>query len=147
MSTAMMQNRCDKLVEREVLCHVGGLIDEIQEANNRASYFEWTSEAFECSPTDAQIDEYLRDNDLKDTGDNRTEAVSELSYPEIYEYYAVSSWLAEKLRAEGEPVAEFGITHVWGRGTTGQAIALDGVIEMIVEATDYAVLMKDESVD
>lgn len=138
----LMQKRCNKLIEREVYCHVGGLIDEIQEAYAKnGSYFEW-QEAFTCEPTDKQIADYIADNTTDDYDTAEEVARVVLEYPEIYEYWAVSSWLADKLKEHGEPVAEFGLTHVWGRGTTGQAIALDYVIEQIVKDTNYGKWLK-----
>jgi hypothetical protein len=53
---------------------------------------------------------------------------------EVYEHWAVSSWLADKLEAQGERVdRDFAGLIVWARTTTGQAIAMDGVIERIAE--------------
>lgn len=47
---------------------------------------------------------------------------------EVYEHWIVSDWLAGKLKERGETTGElFGLT-IWGRTTTGQAIALDAVI-------------------
>lgn len=58
---------------------------------------------------------------------------------EIYEHWAVSQWLAEKLVAKGERVdTDFAGLNVWARTTTGQAISADSVIEKIAEATGYA---------
>ena len=147
---SVMQNRCKTLVEREVLCHVGGLIDEIQTAySEHGSYFEWSANAFgEVEPTDEQIAEYIADNTTDTYTPDEDDARGELQYPEVYEYWAVTSWLADKLKEYGEPVAEFGLTHVWGRwgrGTTGQAIALDYVIEQIAKATGYAEWLESET--
>jgi hypothetical protein len=51
---------------------------------------------------------------------------------EVYEHWAVSPWLAEKLKAHGEKVDDdFAGMNVWARTTTGQGIASDGVIERI----------------
>ncbi|WP_293862419.1 hypothetical protein [uncultured Alsobacter sp.] len=51
---------------------------------------------------------------------------------EIYEHWAVSSWLADKLESRGERIdRDFAGLIVWGRTTTGQAILLDGVIRDI----------------
>lgn len=48
---------------------------------------------------------------------------------EVYEHWAVSAWLAEKLDAKGERVdTDFAGLNVWARTTTGQAIAADAVI-------------------
>ena len=58
---------------------------------------------------------------------------------EVFEHWAVSTWLAEKLEAKGEKVdRDFAGLNVWARTTTGQAIALDSVIEAIVSETGYA---------
>lgn len=51
---------------------------------------------------------------------------------EIFEHWAVSEWLAEKLEAAGERVdRDFAGLCVWGRTCTGQGIAQDGVIRQI----------------
>lgn len=50
---------------------------------------------------------------------------------EIYEWWAITRYLYDKLLAKGEPVCDTGSTYVWGRTTTGQAILLDGVISEI----------------
>lgn len=51
---------------------------------------------------------------------------------EVFEHWAVSTWLAEKLEAAGERVdTDFAGLNVWARTTTGQAISIDAVIERI----------------
>lgn len=58
---------------------------------------------------------------------------------EVFEHWAVSSWLAEKLIEHGEKVdTDFAGLNVWARTCSGQGIASDGVIERI-----YADMMKD----
>lgn len=54
-------------------------------------------------------------------------------YPEIYEYWAVSKWLASQLEAKGEVIFEMLDFIVWGRSCTGQAIKMDGVVQEIAE--------------
>lgn len=51
--------------------------------------------------------------------------------PEVYEYWLVTPWLAEKLEAHGELVTEFCDLNIWGRQTTGQLISEDGIIDDI----------------
>jgi len=51
---------------------------------------------------------------------------------EVYEWWAVSSFLADKLSAHGECIIDRH-TPYWGRRSTGQAILLDGVISEICE--------------
>jgi len=50
---------------------------------------------------------------------------------EIFEWWLVSDWLAERLSEKGQPTLEYSGNHWWGRCTTGQAILLDGVIQEI----------------
>ena len=55
-----------------------------------------------------------------------------IEYPapgEIYEHWIVSDWFADRLEAKGESIEKdlYGLT-VWGRGCSGQAILLDGVV-------------------
>jgi len=52
---------------------------------------------------------------------------------EIYEWWAVSRYLADQLRGYNECILEFGNNTYWGRQTTGQAIYIDGVITSIAE--------------
>jgi hypothetical protein len=55
-------------------------------------------------------------------------------YREVFEYWLVSRFLANRLEEHGEPVAQdfLGLT-IWGRCTTGQAIYMDHVIGEIAE--------------
>jgi len=51
---------------------------------------------------------------------------------EVFEHWAVSPWLADKLLERGEKVdKDFAGLNVWARTTTGQAISSDHVIEEI----------------
>ena len=51
---------------------------------------------------------------------------------EVFEHWAVSPWLAEKLIASGEKVdPDFAALNVWARQTTGQQISADDVIVRI----------------
>ena len=52
---------------------------------------------------------------------------------EILEWWLIDSWLAERLRQEGEVVIEEYGCFWWGRSTSGQAICLDSVIQKIAE--------------
>lgn len=50
---------------------------------------------------------------------------------EIYEWWLVTPWFSKKLLLEGQPVLENNYGMWWGRCTTGQAIVLDDVVEII----------------
>lgn len=55
---------------------------------------------------------------------------------DILEWWAVSSYLAEKLRENGYCILSDGNNEYWGRTTSGQAILLDSVISRICEGME-----------
>lgn len=102
---------------------------------------EETTDEEDASWLDEQIDEHS----LGTVGyGSAEEAVEELGIDkyeyerEVFEHWIVSDFLARQLKAKGETVGDlFGMT-IWGRGCTGQAIAMDSVIEGI--ARDMEIL-------
>jgi hypothetical protein len=74
-------------------------------------------------------DEYV--SVLEDDDEPETE---EGDSQDIMEWWAVSSWLADQLRDQGEPVLNTGMNWAWGRCATGQAIYMDESIVKIANA-------------
>jgi len=64
--------------------------------------------------------------DIENLNDEETD-----EYREIFEWWSISNWLAEKLREHKQPILDNDYGTWWGRCTTGQAIKMDGVIEEI----------------
>lgn len=52
-------------------------------------------------------------------------------FQEIYEWWAITGWLAEQLVSAGEPILKNDYGYWWGRTCTGQAIILDGTFQKI----------------
>jgi len=53
---------------------------------------------------------------------------------EVYEFWAVSDWLARRLEEQGEKVdTDFAGLNVWARTETGQALTYDAAIMQIAE--------------
>lgn len=98
-----IENEKERLVNREVLCNVSCLVTELM---SQEKYFE-------------ELSEFIGQED------------DEGNMPEVYEYWVVTSWLAEKLKAQGEFATEFFNLIIWGRQTTGQLISVDAVINDI----------------
>ena len=99
--------------ELHCLTDVENLHDELWEIDN---------------PTDKQ----------SSTMDCLKELIKQIEEPdlqEIFEWYEITKWLAEKLIELGEPVLENEYGFYWGRTCTGQSIILDGTIQQI--AKDY----------
>lgn len=67
-----------------------------------------------------EYEDFCNEHDLED------------AYTEIYEYWIVSDYLAEKLERHGEVIEKdfYGLT-IWGRTCTGQSITMDSVIQKI----------------
>ena len=57
------------------------------------------------------------------------EETGESEMQEVYQWFIVSEYLANKLSEKGEPIIRD--ENIWGRGTFGQAILLDYVITEI----------------
>lgn len=55
---------------------------------------------------------------------------------EALEWHAVSSWLYNQLKEQDEMVIDAPDCYLWGRGTSGQAIAMDGVITRILRGME-----------
>jgi hypothetical protein len=59
----------------------------------------------------------------------------EVNEREIFEYWAVSAWFAERLREQGETVRDWADLKVWCRTITGQAISMDCTICDLYDAS------------
>ena len=58
----------------------------------------------------------------------------EYLYPfvdDVMEWWLIDSWLAERLKEQGEVIIEEYGCYWWGRQSSGQAIYMDGVIQEI----------------
>ena len=67
--------------------------------------------------------------DIENLNDAETD-----EYQEIFEWWAISNWLADKLKEHKEPILDNDYGTWWGRTCTGQAIKMDAVIEDIAES-------------
>lgn len=102
-------------------CFSGGTEEDLEAEKERVN--DIISELEDNDPDDPKIDQY---NDYLEELDRL-----ETEPAEIFEWYQVSGWLCEKLKANRQCVIP-GL-NIWGRQTTGQAILLDAVICRICE--------------
>ena len=142
-----------KFVNREVMYCVSTLVSELaRKAEEFPEYTDDLYEVFEGVPDYEEIareagwkegnngkdkysyyNEELGEASFMDTwSDLCDEQNLDITYPDVFEHWIVSDYLADKLEEYGEKVlrAFFGMT-IWCRTTTGQAILLDGVISKI----------------
>ncbi len=120
-----------KFVEREVLANVNSLIEMIKENDLNGEFWEeWENLEYQTCPKcyeQIETDSEICDNCEMDLSD----IDMEWHFKEIFEYWAVSNYLYERLKAYGCPVWDTGSCYIWGRTTTGQAILLDWIISQI----------------
>jgi len=94
--------------------------DNIVNLYEQTSFKDWQ---------EVQGETYLKNNNIeqqKKDYEDREELAQE-----IFEWWVVDEWMAQKLIDQGEPVLKNDYGYWWGRTTTGQAISLDSVIEAI----------------
>lgn len=162
MNTETLQTRAARLVQNEVLCCVSSLvhtlatncayvtcnsdadrdmcnlaeqaqelafpIDDWEEAARDAG---WIPE-IEHNGEDDGVRSADRENWAEDWRGACEQDGLEPYQREVFEHWAVSTWLADKLIERGEKVdTGFAGLNVWARTTTGQAISIDHVIEEI----------------
>ena len=155
-NSSINQNIKGEFVSREIYCNVS----ELMEYSFKQSW-EYTDAPYKYDDienlydnSEETIKEYITysnfsDQEIKEQLEEfDASSIDELDYDqllelaeklgfesesrEIYEWWAVSNWLAEKLKEKGYPVIinNYRCSY-WGRTTTGQVILLDSVISSI----------------
>lgn len=128
-----LQRECSNFVQKEVIYCVSVLIHELGPAVEET---KWMDEWVELvSPVQENCGCDMDEEEIKEAEDNDEELEPcGNCVREVFEHWIVSGWLANSLRERGEVVVDFMNMDVWARTTTGQSIALDGVIrDMITE--------------
>lgn len=103
MSNERYQLEVSQFVEREVLACQSSLVDELL----AKEIFSW------------------------DDIENIYSPENEEETQEIFEWWLVSSWIADKLKEKGEPILDNDYGIWWGRCCSGQAVYMDGVMQEI----------------
>jgi len=106
------------IIQNEILCCQSSLVDDL--LKREIFLIDDVVNLGEEITTEEQSEEYGLE-------------IGDYHYPEIFEWWCVSSWLAEHLKEEGQPVLENGYGQWWGRCTTGQSIDMDGVMQRIAQ--------------
>jgi len=161
MDTRELDRFLNREILTNVSCLVGELmpVDKFQDELWEMQTLDYDAAAYDClfnAITTDYIIEFLQDNLQDSLIDNDKGKIRENTWyyitqenlqesfcdfmkvepeqREIFEYWLVTEYLGRKLEACGEAVLFdfYGLT-IWGRTTTGQAIALDGVIQKIFE--------------
>lgn len=145
---AKNQRITSRLVEREVIQCLSSLVSHFAQnpeslEGSDYSYDDDILPLLECREdasgwTIEECRDFLREHggdepegdDVDDWREKAQESAND-NPREVFEHWSVSSFLADKLREQGESVGELFDMHIWGRTTTGQAISMDSVIFQI----------------
>ena len=123
----------ERMINREVFSCQSSLVDELMKTESLGG-FDWgdienlypdveNMDAAECAE---YCDDYgIPCDDLEDIDEWREAVRDGAEAKEVFEWYLVSAWLADKLDSLNEPLLKNGYGTWWGRTCTGQAIALD----------------------
>ena len=114
-----IREQAERLVRNEVFCNLTYLLEPLSQAygENVPGLNDLMEQSFEVfAPVLVEMES---DED-------------EPYERQVFEAWSISNWLGDELEKRGERVTRDLANHnVWSRCTTGQAIALDHVIEQI----------------
>jgi hypothetical protein len=160
-----IQHTTREFVRREVYANVGEMVEYILEADDPRAPFHWEDITnMYPDPDNWEVEEleaWIVDNHSQADLDNMLEMNLDAGDPEegvepdnymydlryfirdnaeaaeVYEWWLVSNWLAEKLSERGEVIIE---PNIWGRQAAGQAVYMDGIMQDI--AMEFAPVTK-----
>lgn len=133
-----------RLVEREIITNCSTMVSEVYELANKAGDNELLEDTFKMHMKTAHVclkceREFSSEDDAQEhiDDDHAQESPEDIEIEErdngAFEHWIVSTWLYNRLEERGEIVGELFGFKIWGRTCSGQAIALDSVIQDIAE--------------
>ena len=157
-NTMTLDEMAGKIVRDDIYCNVDSFVRYIlqkssDDDNAPISYDDLENETPDFyGMTKKELKSFLRDefgwnsDDWKGMDHDDLVSACQDNYEtgEVYEYWAISDWLYNKLKDRGQIVID-AYPQIWGRQTTGQAIVLDGVIRSIAKDILRAQLTKNKS--
>jgi len=143
-----IHERAEQLLASEIWCNDTMLISKLQEmsfqghseftaafaSENIINLWDESSETLEEFFSECSIfgDERFGDHSHADALAMARAFGFEPEAKDIYEYWRISSMLAERLLSIGEPILRNDYGCWWGRTCTGQAILMDGTLQRAV---------------
>ena len=120
-------------MEEECIYQENGLSDfKLENAENWEDYYLESIEAYLADTLDMNMDEML-----ELPACDREELALKHGFrheeKEIYEWWLVSPYIAEKLAYCDEAILRTGFGTYWGRTCTGQSIIADGIFQLLIE--------------
>jgi len=121
MDESNRQERNRAFVQNNVICCQSMLVDEML----KKDVFNY-EDIINITKTEKELLDEGYSREQIEAGD-----IDE--YKEIFEWWIVSDFMLEELKALSEPVLENDYGEWWGRTCTGQAILMDGIIDEIIK--------------
>lgn len=133
-------DQLNRFVNNQVFCCLTGMVNDLIDAGkiDLTEYLEESAEYEGERITFGERDELVEELESRlleaETGEAEEAIQEKIDFlndslewesPEIYEYWGVSKWFADRLEEKGEVIIRDYYVAVWGRQTTGQAISLD----------------------
>lgn len=142
MSQNTSEKRIEILIDREIYANQTHLVENLlikgdpDWIDSIENYYDESTEAVEDYLIyNTNIEEKTwQELDVHERLDLARAEGFEPAPQEIYEWWLVSDWLADKLSQFEQPVLVTNYGTWWGRTCTGQAIKLDYVIQKIAAA-------------
>ncbi|HDK7195006.1 TPA: hypothetical protein PTV74_003313 [Clostridium botulinum] len=145
MDNNKMQERIENIIENEVLVCQSSLVEKLLESeivycddienmyiNNSEEIEELQNKIEELEDKEELTEQ--EESEIEELENKIEELEEEQEEPqEIFEWWVVSNWLANKLEQYGEPILNSDYGTWWGRTCTGQALKLDYIFQQIVE--------------
>ena len=132
-------HRCDTRLVEKILDHPWhegcSYFDDDFTCDDIINHGDTSLEAIEAFLADTTRDEGWKQMSDNNKGSLAGQLDFEPEPREIYEWWAVTDWLGDKLIQFDEPVLRNDYGTWWGRTCTGQAIILDGIMQKIAEAS------------
>ncbi len=141
-----LDEMAEKIVRDDIYCNVDSFVRYILQKssgddNAPISYDDLENETPDLDGmTKKELKSILREecgwdnDDWKGMDHNDLVSACQDNYEvgEVYEYWAISDWLYNKLKNRGQIVID-AYPQIWGRQATGQAIVLDEIIRSIAK--------------
>lgn len=133
-----MKEQLDRIIDREIYTLANGVMAALCEQNDCWTDHAENMDKHVCPECGEEVNAEVCEND-EETGDYICPHCSErfdspeYESKEIYRWFMVSDWLAERLKAHGEAVYEEHDVAFWGRTGCGYALTVEPCLVAIAK--------------
>lgn len=140
-----LEERIERIVNNEILTCQSSLVEKLL-SENIVNYDDIVNLYKDNSEEIEELQEKLEELENQDNEeeneveiDNLQSKIEELESEQeepqdIFEWWVVTNWMADKLEEIGEPILRSDYETWWGRTCTGQSIKMDYSIRLMVES-------------